>query len=109
MEPVNVTPYARNLREAQDGVEAARMLLDAGVSAESRQKMSNDTPLHLALAGFRGAVSGRPVQIIKILIDAAADISLKNLDGNTVLHQIALHEEVLGSDFKGGIIRLGHG
>jgi ankyrin repeat protein len=41
-----------------------------------------------------------------MLIDAAVDLSLKNSDGNTVLHQIALHEEVLGSDFKGGIIDL---
>lgn len=62
--------------------EAVRLHIAAGTDINQKEAMSSSTPLMTA------ATFNKP-EIAKILIDADADLSVKNNDGGTALHTAA--------------------
>ncbi|AGC76084.1 ankyrin repeat protein [Nonlabens dokdonensis] len=63
-------------------LEAVKQHIEAGTDINQKEAMSGSTPLMTA------ATFNKP-EIAKVLIDANADLSIKNNDGGTALHTAA--------------------
>lgn len=63
-------------------IEAVKQHIEAGTDINQKEAMSGSTPL-ISAATFN------KLEIAKALIDAKADLSIKNNDGSTVLHTAA--------------------
>ncbi|WP_321344408.1 ankyrin repeat domain-containing protein [uncultured Draconibacterium sp.] len=63
-------------------LEAVKQHIEAGTDLNKKEQMSGSTPLI-------AAVSFNKTAIAKALIDAGADLNLKNNDGSTALHVAA--------------------
>lgn len=75
-----VTGFGTPLHEAchEGGVEAVRLLLDAGARLDTRAEMSGDTPLHYAARRAEPAIT-------RLLIERSADLNAANAHGKTPL------------------------
>ena len=71
-------------------LEAVKQHIEAGTDINKKEQMSGSTPLI-------AAVSFNKTAIAKALIDAGADLNLKNNDGSTALHSAAFfgHIEIV--------------
>ncbi|WP_297095478.1 ankyrin repeat domain-containing protein [uncultured Draconibacterium sp.] len=71
-------------------LEAVKQHIEAGTDINKKEQMSGSTPLI-------AAVSFNKTAIAKALIDAGADLNLKNNDGSTALHSAAFfcHLEIV--------------
>lgn len=65
-----------------DNIEAVKQHIEAGTDINQKEAMSGSTPLMTA-------VTFNKPEIAKILINAKADLSVKNNDGGTALHTAA--------------------
>ncbi len=66
--------------------EALRALLDAGADVNAREVWSNSIPLHFAVQNVRGATG-----VVAALLEAGADLSVRNNLGKTALEMAVLH------------------
>ena len=66
-------------------MKCAEMLIDAKANADAVDKNKN-TPLHYA-AGYGGA------DVVKLLVDAGASVTLRNLDGKSPLDVAKLNDQ----------------
>lgn len=81
--------------DGEDFADARRMLTADASTAKARDE-SGATPLiHLLWFGF----SGERAEMIKLLIDAGADINAQAKDGTTALHNAARNCDVPGLKF----------
>ena len=71
-------------------LEAVKLHIEAGTDINMKDQMSNSTPL------ISAATFGK-TDIVKALIDAKADLNIKNNDGATALHSAAFfcHVEIV--------------
>ncbi|WP_320112560.1 ankyrin repeat domain-containing protein [Draconibacterium orientale] len=71
-------------------LEAVKQHIEAGTDINKKDQMSGSTPLI-------AAISFNKIAIAKALIDAGADLNLKNNDGSTALHAAAFfcHLEIV--------------
>lgn len=87
-----VDPPKINIQSAvmSGNLEAVKQHIEAGTDLNEKDPMSGSTPLITA-------VSFGKDEIAKALIDADADLSLKNNDGSTALHSAAFfcHVEIV--------------
>jgi hypothetical protein len=73
------------------GGSCVRLLLKAGAEVNARDKVSKETPLHIAF-GLMWHYQNKA--IVKALIDAGASLNLKNDDGQTPLHKAAIESNL---------------
>ncbi len=71
-----------NVAVLSGNLEVVKQHIEAGTDINEKDQMSGSTPL-ISAASF-----DKP-EIAKVLIDANADLSLKNNDGSTALHSAA--------------------
>ncbi|WP_347839885.1 ankyrin repeat domain-containing protein [uncultured Draconibacterium sp.] len=73
-----------------NNLEAVNQHLEAGSDMNKKDQMSGSTPLITAVSFGR-------TEIAEVLIDAGADLNLKNNDGSTALHSAAFfcHIEIV--------------
>lgn len=71
-------------------LEAVKQHIEAGTDIDEKEPFGGSTPL------ISAATFGKP-EIVKMLIDAGADLSIKNNDGSTALHSAAFfcHVEIV--------------